>query len=70
MGSQKLGQEVSVVEHQLAEQKVEITKRLVAVRDETAKQVTAMQNSYSNNKKAMGDQFYVVIIAAETNKTN
>ena len=58
-----------MVEHQLAEQKVEITKRLVAVRDETAK-VAVMQNSYSNNKKAMGDQFYVVIIAAETNKTN
>ena len=48
MGSQKLGQEVSVVEHQIAEQKV---KRLVAVRDETAKQVTVMQNSYSNNKQ-------------------
>ena len=59
-----------MVEHQLAEQKVEITKRLVAVRDETAKQVTAMQNSYSNNKKVMDDQFYAARIAAETNKTN
>ena len=43
---------------------------LVAVRDETVKQVTMMQNSYSNNKKAMDDQFYAARIAAETNKTN
>ena len=59
-----------MAEHQIAEQKVKIAKLLVTVRDETAKQVAVMQNSYSNNKKAMGDQFYVVRIAAETNKTN
>ena len=52
------------------EQKVKIVKLLVTVRDETVKQVTVMQNSYSNNKKTMGNQFYVVRIVTETNKTN
>ena len=70
MGSQKLGQEVSAAEHQIAEQKVKIVKLLVTVRDETAKQVAVMQNSYSNSKKAMDDQFYAARIAAETKKAN